>query len=232
MTMIISVEGNIGSGKSTLLTRLQDTLNQLNLPLIVLPEPVDDWMQPIPGAPGDQSLFSLYYHDKVKYGFMFQMLALHSRVEKLLHVRKQHPNAIIICERSHLTDKEVFAKMLADSHVIGAAEYHVYLRWFQTCCSLLDSCIGGMVYIRASPSTCVSRIIKRSRGGEEAITLDYIARLHEYHEDWLMSGTPQYPCCVINGEVGEDDPKSVHVLLDFLQQLLLQRRNMTSSSTF
>ena len=46
----------------------------------------------------------------------------------------------------------------------------------------------GVVYIRCPPETCAERIKKRSREGEDSIPLDYLAKIHEKHEDWLVRG--------------------------------------------
>ena len=43
---------------------------------------------------------------------------------------RNNPNAIIICERSVFTDKEVFAKMLYDDGKIEEVNYQIYLKWF------------------------------------------------------------------------------------------------------
>ncbi len=43
-----------------------------------------------------------------------------------------------------------------------------------------------IVYLRATPETCLERIQARHRSEEESIDLDYLRTLHERHEDWLM----------------------------------------------
>lgn len=43
-----------------------------------------------------------------------------------------------------------------------------------------------IVYLRASPETCLERIQKRHRSEEESISLDYLHTLHERHEEWLI----------------------------------------------
>ena len=44
---------------------------------------------------------------------------------------KANPNSIFITERSLLTDKYVFAKMLFDQHKIEDVNYQIYLKMFQ-----------------------------------------------------------------------------------------------------
>jgi deoxyadenosine/deoxycytidine kinase len=43
----------------------------------------------------------------------------------------------------------------------------------------------GVIYIQCPPEICEKRIKKRSREGEDSIPLDYLARIHEKHEEWL-----------------------------------------------
>ena len=43
-----------------------------------------------------------------------------------------------------------------------------------------------IVYLRATPETCLERIQTRHRSEEESIDLKYLQTLHERHEDWLM----------------------------------------------
>ncbi|CAF4307588.1 unnamed protein product [Rotaria sp. Silwood2] len=50
-----------------------------------------------------------------------------------------------------------------------------------------DSChLDLIIYLRATPETCLQRIQTRHRSGEESISLDYLQTLHERHEEWLI----------------------------------------------
>ena len=44
----------------------------------------------------------------------------------------------------------------------------------------------GFIYLRAAPSICMSRMIKRQRSEETSVTLDYLNGLHDKHEQWLI----------------------------------------------
>ena len=199
--MLFTVEGNIGAGKSTLLTRLMKE-QLFSRKHIVAFEPIDEWMNVTPG--GNQSLFEMYYQDKAKHGFMFQMFALQTRMEHIDNIFRSDPDKIIICERTHLTDCEIFAKMLYNNKLMTDAEYYVYRKWYDFCVSRFIKQVDGIIYLQASPSTCMERIQKRNRTGEENISIDYITDLHECHESWILKNTGT-PACIINGEVGEEE---------------------------
>lgn len=205
--LLFSLEGNVGAGKTTFLKRLETSLDAEGISSEVVYEPVEEWMVPLTGVEEHPSLFSLYYKDKARYGFAFQMFALQTRVKRLLSALKEQKAKVIICERCHLSDYEIFGKMLRDSGAISLNEYMVYQGWVTLSAQLLDEHMKGIIYLRTTPVICIDRILIRSRPGEEQISLDYISKLHEYHERWLstpsncpknMMGSP-LDLCVIDG---------------------------------
>ena len=202
--MLIAIEGNIGAGKSTLLKRLECE-TKFCKDHIVMYEPIDEWLNVKPDGEDGPSLFEKYYSDKRRYGFMFQMYALQTRLAHLMKIVKENPDKIIICERTHLTDAEIFAKMLAKDKLIDSYENYVYESWFKHAAVELDGVVKGVVYLRASPPTCMTRIAKRNRDGEDAISVNYIKTLHALHEDWLVTPCVQLPTLVVNGDVEETD---------------------------
>jgi len=189
--MIFTIEGNIGVGKTTLLKRLEaDEL--LPIPLthqhMVVYEPVDDWMN-VKDANSGESLFELYYRDKQKYGFVFQMMALQTRFDNIMNMANEHKDTILICERSFITDFEIFAKMMYDNGYITDIEMTVYKKWHDFIMKLFMPKINGHIYIHASPEKCFERVQKRGRKGEDVITLNYLKSVDERHEEWLCPST-------------------------------------------
>lgn len=180
MHKIISIEGNIGSGKSTLLANLKNHYEN-NRNIVFLKEPVDEWEQ----IKDDNNVTMLekFYADQERYSFPFQMMAYISRLAILKETIKNHPNAIIITERSLYTDKMVFAKMLHNDNKIETINYNIYLKWFDTFAN--DFPIHKIIYVNAEPEICIERIKKRSRLGESNIPLDYLQNCHKYHNDML-----------------------------------------------
>lgn len=193
--MIISVEGSIGAGKTTLLDALQNV--KFNKEHVIFFEPVDEWLNYIP--PGSTtSLFELYYKDKQKYGFAFQMYVLQSRFTNMLKVANENPDKIIICERSHITDSQVFADMLYQDKIITEMEYDIYKKWYTLVCDNVKKNIDACIYLRVIPDVCVNRIAKRNRKGEDNIDIKYINTLHQLHDKWLLNVSKER-CLVLDG---------------------------------
>ena len=183
------LEGGIGSGKSTFLKKCEGVPG-----LKVVYEPVEDWMN-LRALPETPSMFELYYSDKTKYGFIFQMVVLQSRIEHLLKIINScTPTDVILCERSFLTDKNIFAKL-----ILNETELVVYNQWYNFLISLIRPTIDGIVYLRTTPEMCMERIRKRNRTGEESIDIDYISKLHIQHDKWLLENTDDIPVMMIDG---------------------------------
>jgi deoxyadenosine/deoxycytidine kinase len=180
MSQIITVEGNIGSGKSTLLENLREKYKN-NKNIIFLKEPVDEW-ENITDKNGC-SMLEKFYSDQKKYSFSFQMLAYISRLALLKDTIKKVPNAIIISERSLITDKMVFAKMLYESDKMEDVEYQIYLKWFD--CFSREFPINTIIYIKSSPEICNERINERGRLGESEIPLSYLKSCNDYHDTMI-----------------------------------------------
>lgn len=176
---IISIEGNIGSGKSTLLANLRAAF--FNFQIVFVDEPVDVWEE-IKDAHGT-TMLEKFYADQQKYAFSFQIMAYISRLSLLKAAIRNNPGAIIITERSLHTDKMVFAKMLFDSGLIEDVNYQIYLKWFDE--FSVDCPLHKIIYVKATPEICISRIEKRSRTGESTIPLNYLKDCHEYHEQMI-----------------------------------------------
>merc|ERR1711898_84840 len=97
---LISIEGNIGSGKSTILKLLKQKSDKS---IIFIDEPVSEW-QTIKDSSG-KNILELFYANKQRYSFTFQILAYITRLRKILDVIKNNQDKIIIMERSIYTDK-------------------------------------------------------------------------------------------------------------------------------
>jgi deoxyadenosine/deoxycytidine kinase len=179
--MIISVEGNIGSGKSTILEILKKKYVN-NKKVVFVDEPVSEWNEI---RDGDKSILELFYGNKEKYSFSFQILAYITRLRKLLAVLEESDDKIIICERSIYTDKYVFAKMLYQQKFINDIEWQTYNYWFDTFKDKTK--LTTIVYVNTNPEICFERIKKRNRTGESDIPLDYLNHCHLLHTEWLVS---------------------------------------------
>lgn len=190
------IDGLISAGKTTFLKSCEGLSG-----LKVVYEPVDDWMN-LKAGPDKPSLFELYYSDKVKYGFMFQMVVLQSRIEHLLKIIENASNdEVILCERSFLTDKHIFAEL-----ILNDTELVVYNQWYNFLINIIKPKIDGIIYLRTNPEICMTRIKLRNRLGEENIDEEYINKLHIQHELWLNTDSvKEYPVLIIDGNKDKKD---------------------------
>ena len=190
--MIISIDGNIGSGKSTLIKFLTKQFPDFKL----IPEPVEDWLKAT--DKNGKSILELFYGDKSRWGYTFQNFAYITRVKKLLQILEEtNKKTILITERSILTDKYIFAKMLYESGDMTELEWKMYNTWFDVLLSKVT--VDAVIYVNTKPEKCKKRITKRARVGEENISIDYLNNLDKYHTEWLSSDT--IPILTIDGNV-------------------------------
>ena len=208
---IIFIEGNIGAGKSTFLAKFESDPKYK-----VIYEPVDEWME-MRSSDSNESILELFYKDKEKYGFMFQMLALQTRIKHMFEIINNHRDKIIICERSYFTDNEIFAKMLFEEKILNEMEYNIYNSWHSFLIGMIKVDILGIIYIKTSPEVCCSRISRRNREGEGKIHIEYINKLHSQHEKWLLRSNP-YPVFTCDGD--QEDLRILPALNYWLESLL------------
>ena len=178
----IYIEGNIGSGKTTFLDFLK---SQENNPFNIIYEPVDEWTS-IKDDSG-KNLLEHFYEDQNKWSFAFQINSFISRVNRIDTVTKEHNSNINIIERSVYTDKECFAKNCFETGKMTAIEYNIYCRWHQLLCDNFSIKPRAFIYLRTDPNVSHERIIKRNRGGEDGIPIEYLTLLHNLHDNWLIN---------------------------------------------
>lgn len=178
---IISIEGNIGAGKSTLLERIEKRAIEKKAKNIhIIPESLDIWDKI---KEGEKTILELFYENKKKYAVPFQMLTFLTITYNLMgEIQKLGKNKTVIVERSPISNIAVFAKMLYDDKIIGEAEWSI-LKYMA---NGLMMPVDKIVYLRSRPDDCMARVRQRGREGEETITLEYLEKVHKYHEDWLV----------------------------------------------
>ena len=179
---IIAIEGNIGVGKSTFTNILQKNFNDS----IIVSEPVDLWLD-IKSNNSDENILGLFYKDISRWGYTFQNMAYITRMMKIQNGINSDKN-IVFLDRSLGTDKNVFEKMLYDDGLMTDIEHQIYELW----CNFYTTYINNnnvinYIYLRCNPETAYQRIKKRGREEEKNITLEYLTKLHTYHEDWLLN---------------------------------------------
>jgi len=208
--IIISVDGNIGSGKSTKVRDLEKYYTEQGRnDVIFIQEPVDSWNSVV--DENGVTILSNYYKNQKRFAFRLQMLAYISRLSLLRDAVKKGYK-YIITERCVGTDRNVFSKMLYDKGDIEHDEYIIYQKWYEEFIS--DVPIGAIVYIKASPETCLERVNIRAREGEN-IPLEYLKECDKYHDVWINS--EHIPKLVIDADI--DLHKNPEANIRILEQI-------------
>lgn len=221
----VSIEGNIAVGKSTFARLLQKTEQDWE----VIAEPIGKWQnvdqtnQTEHCPQSTSNLLQMMYHDPKRWSYTFQTFSCMSRMRSHLQPLsagslKSSGSPVRVYERSVYSDRYIFALNMFELGCINATEWAVYQDWH----SFLVEQFGhrvqleGIIYLRASPQTCMERLGRRGRVEEQGIQLDYLEKLHTRHEDWLIDKTTKVhfqhlekvPVLVLDAEVEfEKDPK-------------------------
>lgn len=180
---IIAIEGNIGAGKSTLLEHLRQKFADSGILAVFMPEPVDIWstIQDADGVP----ILTKFYADPEKYAFPFQVMAYSTRLATLRKTIAENPDCdVLVCERSLEADRNIFAKMLFADGMMEHMHHEVYQRLYHDTSAEFQ--MDAVVYLEVDPQKCMERVQLRNRGGENKISLEYLAKCHGYYEDWMQ----------------------------------------------
>jgi len=167
------VEGNIGSGKSTFLKKLSTEFK-------VVQEPVDEWSK-MKNSSNGKNVLEEFYEDPKRNAYLFQSIAFRSRVKNITDINADN----VIVERSIYTDRMVFAEVCKEDGNINEIEWNDYTEWFDFVVNHIGFKPKGFIYLRTDPEKSHERITKRNRSGESNISLEYLRKLHQRHDEWL-----------------------------------------------
>ncbi|XP_061624416.1 deoxyguanosine kinase, mitochondrial isoform X1 [Phyllopteryx taeniolatus] len=197
----VSIEGNIAVGKSTFSRLLEATCPGWQ----VVAEPVSKWQNIDSGTSNGPSpqktvsnLLDMMYRDPQRWSYTFQTYSCMSRLKTQLQPApaRRLPSRgapVQVYERSVYSDRYIFALNMYELGCINATEWAVYQDWH----SLLVEQFGhrvaleGIIYLNAPPEKCMERLQRRGRPEEENVQLDYLHKLHEQHERWLVEKTTE-----------------------------------------
>jgi len=194
----VVLEGLIGAGKSRLAEALAEALN---VPYYL--EPVDE-----------NPVMKDFYTDMKAFSFEMEMWLLNARV-------RQH-REIVACRRGGVQDRsiyadDVFARMLAANGLMTERQLRTYRDTF-------DSVTDGLrypdvlVYLEASPATCLDRIHERNRSAEAGITLEYLASLEANYKDLLRDLGRRMPVIIVPWEEYGDVQRTADVILEEIKR--------------
>jgi len=177
---MISVEANVGAGKSSFLKIFGEKWPEL---FNVILEPLEEWK--LKYSDVDNNILGLFYSDIPRWGYTFQSNAFITRIQKFENEKKN--GMINLTERSILSDHHIFAQMLYDDGKMNQIEWKLYQNWFNWLSDKFNAKPEKIIYLRCDPQIAYERVKKRARSEEETISLEYLTRLSEYHDKWLLN---------------------------------------------
>ncbi len=166
MKKYIVVAGNIGVGKSTLVSLLCQRLN------------CDPFFEPVTENP----YLADFYKDMNTWSFHSQVFFLSHRLQIHSTIAK-HPGSVIQ-DRSIYEDAEIFAQNLALQGYLSQRDYETYRALYLSLQEFLPP-PDLVIYLRASVSTLIHRIMQRNRDYELSISPEYLQRLNELYRNWI-----------------------------------------------
>lgn len=174
----IVLEGNIGAGKSTLLKIIN---KKLGLPII--PEPTDRWQN----LNSSGNLLNHFYQDTPRWAYTFQTYAFLSRTQEIMNsTNNSKYKELHILERSIFCDRFCFAKNCFEMGFMTKLEWEIYTELFAWMAQNFSPLPSGFIYLQVDPKETHRRIAKRNRSEEVGISLEYLEKLHNKHEEWLV----------------------------------------------
>ena len=172
---MILLEGNIGVSKSTVGKILQDEFG-----FAFIEEPVGAWKREF-----DEDVLELFYSDKQRWGFTFQLAAFVTRAKTWTEILEKTDHSTVILERSIFCDRYVFAKNCYESGLMKKTEWQLYCKLWDWLSSQWCAVPDKIVYLRAPASICKNRIKLRGRPEEQGIPMEYLLELEKKHDEWL-----------------------------------------------
>lgn len=211
----VSIEGNVGCGKSTLINYFK------NLPGIeAKPEPINEWRN-VQG----HNLLMLTYADPKRWNFTFQHYVQLSRLN--LQTKKSE-KAIQIFERSLQNNRFCFVEMAHNNGLLAEPDYIALCEWYDWIQSHMDISLDLIVYLRSTPEVVHERMQIRNRPEESRIPLDYLRKVHEYYEKWLVSRDPStLPAPVLVIDVNKD-LSTVKTMYKLIEQYIFGQKQLPS----
>jgi len=170
------LEGNIGAGKTSLGNILKES-NKFDF----LEEPVAMWRDGFAN-----NLFEMFYADMERWSFTFQIMAFTTRAKTWTEIMKTLKGEQVVLERSIFTDRNVFAKNLYAVGAMNDSEWQLYQNLWDFLALNYCEQPDKILYLRTPAAVCLERIKMRGREEEQKVPLDYLKRLEDLHDEWLM----------------------------------------------
>lgn len=216
--IIISIEGNIGVGKSTFINIIKNKLIECDF----VDEPVDKWKNIKDES--NKNILQAYYDNFSRWALTFQNLTLITRLISLENAILNGQNKCIFLDRSIDTDKNIFEKLLFADGQINLMEHQIYNLYYNYINnSILNKYNNKIfyIYLRCSPEKSMERIKKRNRPEEQSIQLEYLTKLHNYHDEWLCPLESELKSNLIVFDCNEDFESDESIQNSMIEQINL-----------
>ena len=182
----ICIEGNIGSGKEHISNILKKHFN--NNRTIFVPDNINNWR--------NKDILEKFYKETQKYSFLFEIKSTCDKINSISSINKQ----IVFLNKSWSSIKYSWVKSLYESKFMNETEYETYNKTYNL---LKKPDIDLIIYVRTSPSKCYENIMQRDIKNEKDITLNFVKKLHENYEEWIMQ--TNIPVYIVNLENLSED---------------------------
>jgi len=165
---LIVVAGNIGVGKTSLTERIGARMG---------------WATGFESV-SDNPYLPDFYANMKTWSFHLQVYFLGHRARQYLDLAN-NPESVIL-DRSIYEDAYIFARALHHMDNLTERDYLAYRRLFDLVVGSLPA-PNLLIYLKAPVEVLMQRIQRRARGMETGISLDYLALLDSFYDDWLKS---------------------------------------------
>ena len=196
--MYIAVAGNIGCGKTSLVEILAERCG------------MNPYYESI-----DNPYLDDFYKDMKEWSFKLQISFLASKIAQMRSINNEQCN--VIQDRTVYEEAMVFVKNLNNMLLLSQRDFNTYLK-------IYDLMLQGVkepdlvIYLKGDVSMLVSQIKKRGRDYEQNIQTEYLEKLNELYDDWVLN---QYEGNKIIIEVNDldfvDNKEDLEKLLSLLE---------------
>ncbi len=205
---LLLVAGNIGAGKTSITQRLGERLG---------------WQTGYESV-ADNPYLADFYGEMRAWAFHLQIFFLGHRAEQHLEMAASLRSAII--DRSIYEDYHIFARALYHLGNMRERDYFSYRRLYDLVVNHLPR-PDLLIYLKAPVPVLAERIHRRARDIETGITLEYLALLESFYEDWLAAFDL---CPVLKIHSGDLDfvnkPQHLEIVIQRIQDKLTGKEEL------
>ena len=182
----ICIDGNVGSGKEYITNILKKHFN--NNRTIFVPDNINNWK--------NKEILEKFYNQTQAYSFLFEMKSTCDKINSISSINKQ----VIFFNKSWDSIKYSWVKSLYESKFMSELEYKTYNKTYNL---MKKPDVELIIYVRTNPMKCYENIMQRNIKNENNITLNFVKKLHENYETWIIE--TKTPVCIINLEDLSED---------------------------